>query len=81
MQLLIEFVQSSRRRRKGPGNGPAYGLQTFSYHICPQQVAFLGGELLRVLLLQVRRLCENEQFVNQRTVHAREKTYIDAHLH
>ena len=57
----------------GLGDGPADGLAAARAACRPEQIAFLGGQFLRMLLLQVRRLGQDEQLVHQRPVHAREQ--------
>ena len=76
MQLLGWFVQSGARRCGRPGDGAADGPQPFAHHISTQQVSFLGGKLLGMLLLQVGWLGQNEQFIHQGPVHAGEKPQV-----
>src|SRR5215471_11911042 len=70
------FVQSSPGRSRWFGDGAVDGLEPLTNHVSAQQVAFLCGQLLGVLFLQMRGLRQNEQFIHQRPVHTREEPDI-----
>ena len=80
MQLLLLFVQSAAWGLRF-GYGPAHGLEAFTNHVGAQQVPFLGRKSFRVLFLQVSRLCQNEEFIHQRTVDSGEHAHIHAQTH
>src|SRR5579872_6874967 len=63
MQSQSLFVQSGTGWWWRLGNRPADRLEPLAHHVRSQQVAFLSAQLLGMLLLQVRRLRQNEQLV------------------
>src|ERR1043166_760878 len=81
MLLILLFVQSIAGRGRWLGNRAADGPQALANHVCTQQVAFLRRELFRVLLLQVRRLGQDEQLIGQRPVHTGKQTNIHTQPH
>ena len=81
MQLFFRFVQFGRLRRWRFGNGSADLPQTLAYHVCTQQIPFLGGKFLRMLFLEVGWLSQNEQLIHQGAVHAGKQPNIHTQAH
>ena len=78
LQSIRLFVHSRPRRCGWFSHRATDVPEPFANHIRTKQVAFLGGEFLRMLFLQVRRLGQNEQLIHQRPVHPRKHTHIHA---
>src|SRR5213083_415112 len=55
--------------------------QTLAQHVRAEQVPLLSGKLFRELLLQMRRLSQDEQFVHQRPLNAGQHSQIDPQAH
>src|SRR2546423_13798649 len=80
MQSFYVFVHSAARGRR-LADWPADRPQSLAHHVSSQQIAFLSRKFLRMLLLQVGRLGQNEQFIHQRPIYTGKQAHIHAHLH
>ena len=66
--LIGRFVQSRSRRAEMFCHRPAHVFQTLAHHVGADQIAFLGGQFVGKLFLQMRRLRQDEQLIHQRHV-------------
>ena len=77
----MRFSVPRSRRRRWTGGRTADLLQPVAHHVGAQEVAFLGGELLGMLALEMGRLRQDEQFVHERAIRALEQSQVHAQPH
>ena len=64
--------------RRWPGNWTTDSPQSFTDHVCSQQIAFLRRKFFGVLLLEVGGLGHDEKLIDQSALDAGEEIDIDA---